>query len=274
MPFTGAAVILQAHWWATQILAVAIWTVGLSILLGIVVLKLRAATIGAAAAGAVITATLMFSTLTFPYRPWLTALLPVLTVTLLAHLATRIGRRKKEQLGTAEARRGRTASQVAANLGLASIVSFPIFQSWLLDSRFFSRAALGSVPFFAISLAALAEAASDTVSSEIGQVFGGRPRVITTLRLAEPGTDGGITLAGTAAGILAAAIVTCVGVWALQGNFAMFWISTAGAVFGLFFDSLLGATLERRGWLNNDAVNFLSTASAAAFSLVFLAFRT
>ena len=36
------------------------------------------------------------------------------------------------------------------------------------------------------------------------------------------------------------------------------------AVFGLFFDSLLGATLERRGWLNNDAVNFLSTAGAAA----------
>jgi uncharacterized membrane protein len=39
----------------------------------------------------------------------------------------------------------------------------------------------------------------------------------------------------------------------------------------LFFDSLLGATLERRGWLNNDAVNFLSTASAAAFALGLLA---
>ena len=274
MPFTAAAVILQAHWWATQILAVSIWTVGLSVLLGIVVLKLRAATLGAAAAGAVITASLMFSTLTFPYRPWLTALLPVLAVSLLAHFATRIGRRKKEQLGTAEARRGRTASQVAANLGLASLVSFPIFQSWLLDSPYFARAALGSVPFFAISLAALAEAAADTVSSEIGQVFGGRPRMITTLRLADAGIDGGITFAGTAAGILAAAIVSGIGVFALQGSFAMFFVSTAGAVFGLFFDSLLGATLERRGWLNNDAVNFLSTASATAFSLVFLAFRT
>ena len=36
---------------------------------------------------------------------------------------------------------------------------------------------------------------------------------------------------------------------------------------GLLFDSLLGATLERRGWINNDAVNFLSTGSAAAFAL-------
>jgi len=35
-----------------------------------------------------------------------------------------------------------------------------------------------------------------------------------------------------------------------NGGSAMFWISCAGSVFGLFFDSLLGATLERRGWLN------------------------
>jgi uncharacterized membrane protein len=47
----------------------------------------------------------------------------------------------------------------------------------------------------------------------------------------------------------------------------MFCISSSGGVFGLAFDSLLGATLERRGWLNNDAVNFLSTGSAAAFAL-------
>jgi uncharacterized membrane protein len=51
----------------------------------------------------------------------------------------------------------------------------------------------------------------------------------------------------------------------------MLAVSCAGGVFGLFFDSLLGATLERRGWLNNDAVNFLSTASAAGFALGLLA---
>ena len=41
---------------------------------------------------------------------------------------------------------------------------------------------------------------------------------------------------------------------------------TAGAIVGLFFDSLLGAVLERRGWLNNDAVNALSTLAAALFA--------
>ena len=30
-----------------------------------------------------------------------------------------------------------------------------------------------------------------------------------------------------------------------------------------FFDSLLGATVERRGWLGNDLVNFASTVFAA-----------
>jgi uncharacterized protein (TIGR00297 family) len=91
--------------------------------------------------------------------------------------------------------------------------------------------------------------------------------MITTLRTVAPGTDGAISFAGTLAGLVAAGIVSAIGTLALRGDLAMFWISCAGAVFGLLFDSLLGATLERRGWLNNDAVNFLSSAGAAAFAL-------
>jgi uncharacterized membrane protein len=48
-------------------------------------------------------------------------------------------------------------------------------------------------------------------------------------------------------------------------------VSWAGGIFGLFFDSLLGATAELRGWINNDAVNFLSTAAAAGVALALLA---
>ncbi len=86
LPFAGAGVVLQTHWWATQSAPVAIWTVGLSLLLALVVFKLRAATPGAAFAGAIITISLMFSTVTFPYRPWQTALVPVLAVAVLASL--------------------------------------------------------------------------------------------------------------------------------------------------------------------------------------------
>jgi uncharacterized protein (TIGR00297 family) len=256
---------------------VAVWTLGLSLLFGLIVLQLGAATPAAAFAGMAIAACLMFFTVNFtpaeaiPYAPWHTALVPVLTVFLLAYLATRLGREGKERLGLAEQRHGRTATQVAANLGVAAIVSSEPVQSWLIGFGWFSRAAVAPMPLFAVGLAALAEAAADTVSSEVGQVLGGRPRMLTTLRLVEPGTDGGVSLIGTLAGVAAAVLVAIAGSLALGGGRTIFCISCAGAVFGLFFDSLLGATLERRGWLNNDAVNFLSTASAAGFALGVLA---
>jgi uncharacterized protein (TIGR00297 family) len=271
VPIVAIDVAFQAQFFARQLPPVAIWTFGLSVLLGLVVLLLKAATPAGAATGVLLTASLIFSTVTFPYQPWSTGLVPVLAVSLLAHFATRMGRAKKERLGIAEKKHGRAASQVAANIGFAALALTQNVQSWLIDSHRFSPGGLAPMPIFAVGLAALAEAAADTVSSEIGQVLGGRPRMITTLRTAEPGTDGAISFAGTLAGIVAGLIVALAGTLALRGDLQLFWISSAGAVFGLLFDSLLGATLEHRGWLNNDAVNFLSTASAAAFALALLA---
>jgi uncharacterized protein (TIGR00297 family) len=272
LPFAGAGVVLQSHFFAENLPQVTIWTLGLSLVFGMVVFQLRAATPGAAFTGAVITASLIFSTATFPYQPWRTALLPVLAVFLLSFVVTRLGREQKERLGTAERRQGRTAAQVAANLGVAAIASSEFAQSWLTDTGWFSRASQAPTLLFAVGLAALAEAAADTVSSEVGQVLGGRPRMITTLRDVEPGTDGAISLIGTLAGVAAAVLVAVAGTLAFGGDRMIFATSCAGGVFGLFFDSLLGATLERRGWMNNDAVNFLSTASAAVFALGILAF--
>ena len=178
LPFVGADVVLQTHWWAVNIWQVAAGTAGLSLLLGFAVLRLRAATPGGAFAGTVITAGLMFSTATFtpggtlPYAPWHTALLPVLAVFLLTWGATRLGRETKECLGTAERKQGRTAAQVAANLGVAALLSDGLAQLWLAGNRWLSH--VPPALLFAAGLAALSEAAADTVSSEIGQVIGGR----------------------------------------------------------------------------------------------------
>jgi uncharacterized protein (TIGR00297 family) len=272
LPFAGTDVLLSCFAWATESAAAVAWITGLSALLGLITWRLRAATPMAAASGALITASLMFSTAASPYQPWHTALIPVLAVSFLAFAATRAGRGKKERLGTAEPRRGRSASQVTANLGMAALVATEPVKIWLLNSRWLPHAAHPCALLLAMPLAALAEAAADTVSSEIGQVLGGRPRMITTLRAVQPGTDGAVSVAGTLAGLAAAAIVAGAGSWAMRGGWILFTLSCAGAVFGLLFDSLLGATLEKRGWLNNDAVNFLSTASAAGFALAMMAF--
>jgi uncharacterized protein (TIGR00297 family) len=265
LPFVGADVMLESRFWVLQQPRVAAWTLGLSALLGLLTWILRAATPAAAATGAAITAALMFSTAPIPFNPWRTAIAPVLAVALVAYAATRVGRARKEQLGTAEKRRGRSAAQVAANLGVAALACGEAAKVWLFGTHWLTH---GLAPLFAAALAAMAEAAADTVSSEIGQVFGGPPRMITSLRSAKPGRDGAVSVVGTLAGIAAGAAIAALGTYALQGGVRLFWASGAGAVFGLFFDSLLGATLEDRGWLNNDAVNFLSTVSAAGVALV------
>ena len=271
LPAVAANVVLEAHWWFSQMPQVAIWTVGLGALLGLVAWKLGSATPGGAVAGTAITASMMFSSTTVPYRPWQTALIPILVLLVLTAVSTKVGRGHKEKLGTAESRKGRNSAQVAANLGIAALATTDIAQSVMLDAHRFTSPKLGTFVLLSVGLAAVCEAAADTVSSELGQVLGGRPRMLTTMQAVEPGTDGAISLAGTAAGVFAALLVAAAGAMVLDGGLSLLGVSFGGGVFGLFFDSLLGATLERRGLLNNDAVNFLSTLSASICALILLA---
>lgn len=269
VPWTVTSVLLQAQWWRMHELSVVWQALGISAIFGFIVWRMRAATPGGALTGAAITANLIFATAQFPYQQtWLHGgLMPLLAVFVLTYLATKIGRAKKERLGTAESKRGRNAAQVAANLGIASLAaSFP-YGAFKPDQTVLPS--LAAITAFA-ALTALAEAAADTVSSEIGQVFGGEPRMITTFKAVAKGSDGGITLVGTLAGALASLLVMSVGFAAahnahLPGYGVSICAGALGATLGLLFDSLLGATLERRGWLNNDAVNFLSTLSAIVF---------
>jgi uncharacterized protein (TIGR00297 family) len=161
--------------------------------------------------------------------------------------ATRVGGERKRQLRVAEAESGRSAAQVMANLGIAAFLLV-----------------LPSVPFsYVLALAALAEVAADTTSSEIGTALSSEAVLITTWRRVPSGTDGGVSLSGTAAGVIAALITS--GFAAILGLVSIsttLVIAGAGTA-GMIVDSFLGALLERRGYLNNDIVNFLGTAAAA-----------
>ena len=265
LPVVCANVVVETRSWGAQVPAAAAWAIGLSAILGFATYNLRAATAGAALTGAAINASLMYATSTYRYEFWRTAVIPVLAVFLLAFAATRAGRARKEGMGNAEPRVGRSAAQVAANLGFAALVTNRLLEGWVGAHGWPTRAGGG---LFVMALSALAEAAADTVSSELGQVLGGQPRMITTLRVVEPGRDGAISLAGTAAGVAAALVVSGLGTWAVAGGASMFWMAAVGGVAGLIFDSLLGATLEQAGMLNNDAVNFLSTVCAATVAWI------
>jgi uncharacterized protein (TIGR00297 family) len=111
--------------------------------------------------------------------------------------------------------------------------------------------------------AALTVAAAATVSSECGQALRREARLITTFERVPAGTDGGVTLGGTAAGAVAAGLVSLVGAWAALLPMRWMWIAVAAGVFGMVVDSFLGALFERRGWIGNDSVNFISTVVAA-----------
>jgi uncharacterized protein (TIGR00297 family) len=182
----------------------------------------------------------------------------LITVFALTWIATRFGYQRKQKLGTAERREGRKASQVFANLGVATACA--AFSVVIPHSRAF---------FLLAMAAALSEAAADTVSSELGQAFSERARLITTWSLVPPGTDGAISAVGTLAGVVAAGVVSSVCVLGEALPRRWLAISAAAAVLGMIVDSFLGAWLERRYLVNNDSVNFLSTlvAALAAFWL-------
>lgn len=180
------------------------------------------------------------------------ALVSVFVVT---WIATRYGYSRKRALGTAEHREGRTASQVLANLLTATL--------------FAAASALTGRPFFLVaSSAALSEAAADTVSSEIGQLRNKGVHLITTWESVPAGTDGGVSATGTLVGIAAAMIVSSVCLLAHLVPFRWAVFSLVAGVLGMIIDSYLGALLERRKWLNNNWVNFLSTMAAAAIALL------
>jgi uncharacterized protein (TIGR00297 family) len=227
--------------------------VAITLSFGILARLLRAVDISGAVAGVLVTWMLFMTA-----GPG--AFAAVAAVFVLALLTTRLGYRHKQFLGTAERGGGRTASQVLANLGAAAACG--------------AASVLSSRPeLWLLALAgALAEAAADTVSSEYGQVTGDTAYLITNWEVVPAGTDGGISLPGTLAGIAAAVLLSliCAAVHLVPRR----WIAVtmAAGILGMFADSYLGAWLERRRRLSNDQVNFMSTVIAAVLAALLVRF--
>jgi uncharacterized protein (TIGR00297 family) len=92
--------------------------------------------------------------------------------------------------------------------------------------------------------------------------------MITTLKETEPGVDGGVTPLGEAASLVGALIIGVLAVvTGMAGAFGII-VGIVGGFLGTNFDSLLGATLQRRGILSNNGVNLVATGFGALVGAV------
>ncbi|WP_137684451.1 DUF92 domain-containing protein [Haloarcula mannanilytica] len=173
----------------------------------------------------------------------------------LGGLSTKYRYEEKLERGIAEENEGaRGSGNVLAN----SIVAlFAVVAAAASPSHI----AVNPLLFFYAFAGAVAAAMTDTFSSEFGGLYD-NPRLITTLRPVEPGTDGGVTWQGVAAGAVGAGIIA--GIAALTqdiGTVGGSVILVCGLV-GMTVDSLLGATVEG-SVVGNQGVNMLATLAAA-----------
>ena len=181
---------------------------------------------------------------------WLLLLIIFLVLTL---LATRYSKAYKHSLGEYEGRR--SSKNVISN----GIVAFMM-------------AAFGGyyLPFVGGFVGAIATATADTLASEIGVLQ--QPRLITTFQKVDPGTNGAVSVLGTAVGIIGALII---GISAfllgiVPNPMSAIVVSVISGTVGCFMDSFLGATFERAEMLTNEHVNLIASITGAIVGILLI----
>ena len=171
--------------------------------------------------------------------------------------ATSWKRNKKQSIRTVEEHQGRrTAGQVLANGGAGAVLGF---LAWLYPQQ--------KEVLLLMTAASFSSAAADTLSSELGSVYGKRFYNILSFKKDERGLDGVVSWEGSLLGLAGSFVIATVYSIGWGWNIDFLWIVIAGTA-GNLVDSLLGALLERRGLIQNDLVNFFNTLAAALVALL------
>lgn len=152
--------------------------------------------------------------------------------------------------------------------------------------------------YYLACVSTLAVACADTVGGEIGLRRAKKTISLANLRTIPPGLSGGVSLAGTIAGLIGAVLLGMVGVfsrrWDLLLSLKLIALISLIGFLGSLFDSVLGAWLQAKyrcsvcksmlevpvhcgrptllssglGFLGNDRVNFLATLFGALMALI------
>ncbi|MFN9204838.1 MAG: DUF92 domain-containing protein [Gemmatimonas sp.] len=246
---------------------------------GIAVTALRAGSLSPSGA---VAATLVGAVAMMAGRPWGVFLVGWFVV---ASVASRLGRERKlvHAGDVVEKGAARDAAQVGANGGVFAVAAV-VALVWPAQARAAALAAAG----------ALVAAGADTLATEIGTLWRGRPFSLRRWTRVPAGTSGAVSLAGSAGMLVAAAglawMATVVGLVPIDALGAV----TVAGVAGAATDTIIGAWWQARRWcpachreteqrvhrcgastqphggvaeLTNDAVNALCTVVGAAVAV-------
>jgi uncharacterized protein (TIGR00297 family) len=173
-------------------------------------------------------------------------LLVMIAFFVLGSAATKYKFEYKKRIGVEQGQSGaRGYKNVFANgiAATAAAVLFGVFQE----------------PVFVVMyVGCVATAAADTLASEIG-VTGGVPYMITTLKKVPIGTNGGVTLVGQSVALFGGLAISLVAFLLGMITLPMVAVCTLAGFVGTNIDSLIGATLENRGFLGNAGTNLVAT---------------
>lgn len=154
----------------------------------------------------------------------------------------------KKSLGYAESKAGsRSWKNVAANGGAATLFAF-------------CEGVFGGRIFFAAFLGAISTAFSDTLATEIGLLYPGKPRLIISFRKVEPGVSGAISPYGELAIILSSLLMGFAAFTLnITSDFSLtqiICISVLSGFVGSTIDSIIGAIFQAGYWC--DKCNMFS----------------
>jgi uncharacterized protein (TIGR00297 family) len=188
---------------------------------------------------------------------------------LLGSLATKVGFKTKQAAGLAESDDGaRGLKNVIAKCLPGVCFAFASYFVLEYNGFFFKAMILGFVASFATG-------AFDTVSSEIGQVYGKRPFTIIPPKRVKPGTEGAVSLVGTLAGLIAAIIIILLGYWLILSHCPMpfrkaFYFPIIAVIIANFVESILGSQFEQKHLLGKFGTNLTNTVLAGMFAIFLL----
>ena len=192
----------------------------------------------------------------------------------------------KRDLGSAQEKGGaRSWPNILANGGFASAIAV-------------LNLAKPSLALSVLFLGAISTSAADTVATELGLLSHAEPRLITNpAKAVAPGTSGGITILGVLGAVFASLVMgTMAYILEVGPTQSSVVICVLGGVIGAIFDSIFGATIQRRGYcvvcmkrtealkhcgestivsggtrfVENNVVNLLATAVGAIAALLTL----